>query len=61
MQLSVRTVLENQTLINLVTGLLSPNCGNIFFDGINIHQDLYKFRKQIGYVPQDTFLLMTLS
>ncbi|GAA0121866.1 hypothetical protein UT300018_11820 [Clostridium faecium] len=45
------------TLINLVTGLLSPNCGNIFFDGINIHQDLYKFRKQIGYVPQDTFLL----
>lgn len=45
------------TLINLVTGLLSPNYGNIFFNGINIHQNLYQFRKQVGYVHQDTFLL----
>lgn len=45
------------TLINLVTGLLSPKSGNMFFDGINIHQDLYQFKKQVGYVPQETFLL----
>lgn len=45
------------TLINLVTGLLSPNHGNVFFNGINIHEDLYEFRKQVGYVHQDTFLL----
>lgn len=45
------------TLINLVTGLLIPNCGNVFFNGTNIHQDIYQFRKQVGYVPQDTFLL----
>lgn len=45
------------TLINLVTGLLIPNYGNVFFNGVNIHNDLYEFRKQVGYVHQDTFLL----
>lgn len=45
------------TIINLVTGLLNPNKGNVFFNGVNIHEDLYSFRKQIGYVAQDTFLL----
>lgn len=45
------------TLINLVTGLLIPNYGNIFLSGGNIHNNLYEFRKQVGYVHQDTFLL----
>lgn len=45
------------TLINLVTGLLSPDYGNVFFNGANIHEDLFQFRKQVGYVHQDTFLL----
>lgn len=45
------------TLINLITGLLIPDKGNIFFQGTNIHQFLGNFRKQIGYVHQDTFLL----
>jgi ABC-type bacteriocin/lantibiotic exporter with double-glycine peptidase domain len=45
------------TLINLITGLLTPNKGNIFFNGTNIHQFLDNFRKKLGYVHQDTFLL----
>ncbi|AWZ49978.1 hypothetical protein C3495_14110 (plasmid) [Clostridiaceae bacterium 14S0207] len=45
------------TLINIITGLLVPSSGNIFINGMNIHEDLCKFRAQIGYVPQDTFLL----
>lgn len=45
------------TLINLITGLLVPSRGNVFFDGINIHNDLEQFRSHIGYVPQDTMLL----
>ncbi|WP_392486819.1 peptidase domain-containing ABC transporter [Haloimpatiens sp. FM7315] len=45
------------TLINIITGLLVPNSGNVFINDMNIHEDLCKFRAQIGYVPQDTFLL----
>lgn len=45
------------TLINIIIGLLVPSSGNIFINGMNIHEDLCKFRAQIGYVPQDTFLL----
>lgn len=45
------------TLINLITGLLVPSRGNVFFDGINIHNNLEQFRSHIGYVPQDTMLL----
>lgn len=45
------------TLINLMTGLLFPDDGNIFFCGKNIHESLYQFRSELGYVPQDTFLL----
>lgn len=45
------------TLINLITGLLAPGSGNIFFNGVNIHEDIYQFRQQVGYVPQDIFLL----
>jgi ABC-type bacteriocin/lantibiotic exporter with double-glycine peptidase domain len=45
------------TLINLITGLLVPSRGNVFFDGTNIHNNLEQFRSHIGYVPQDTMLL----
>lgn len=45
------------TLINLMTGLLVPGGGNIFYCGTNIWQDLRQFRGELGYVPQDTFLL----
>ena len=45
------------TLINLMTGLLAPDDGNVFFRGANIQQDLHQFRSELGYVPQDTFLL----
>jgi ABC-type bacteriocin/lantibiotic exporter with double-glycine peptidase domain len=37
------------TLINLVTGLQIPDCGNVFFNAINIHQNLYQFRHLITY------------
>ena len=45
------------TVIDLIIGLMGACKGQILVDGINI-EDLDKgaWRKQIGYVPQDTFL-----
>lgn len=43
------------TLINLITGLLIPDGGNIFFCGVNIHEDIHGYRTQIGYVANDLF------
>jgi ATP-binding cassette subfamily B multidrug efflux pump len=42
---------------NLVTRILEPSQGYLFFDGIETHEiPLEMLRKSIGYVPQDTFL-----
>ncbi len=45
------------TIADLVMGLISPNQGQIFLDGMELTADQMKaWREQIGYVPQDTFL-----
>jgi ATP-binding cassette subfamily B multidrug efflux pump len=42
---------------NLLTRILEPSQGYLFFDGIETHEiPLEVLRKSIGYVPQDTFL-----
>jgi ATP-binding cassette subfamily C protein len=45
------------TLIDLILGLLKPTKGKIFVDGLNIDHNLGDWQKQIGYVPQDIYLL----
>jgi ATP-binding cassette subfamily C protein len=45
------------TIADLVMGLIFPNQGQIFLDGMELTPEETKaWRKQIGYVPQDTFL-----
>ncbi len=44
------------TLINIILGLIEPSKGTIEVDGINISINIENWQKQIGYVPQDTFL-----
>jgi len=42
---------------NLMTRILEPSQGYLFFDGVEIHEiPLEVLRKSIGYIPQDTFL-----
>ena len=43
------------TLINLITGLLKPTSGEIYFDNNNIKN--LSINSLISYVPQDIFLL----
>jgi ABC-type multidrug transport system fused ATPase/permease subunit len=45
------------TLINIISGLLSPSKGKIFIDGILIHDENIKnWQKNIAIVPQTVFL-----
>ena len=46
------------TLVDLVTGLLRPQQGVILIDEVPLGEiDIHAWRRQIGYVPQDTVLL----
>jgi len=46
------------TLVDLVTGLFEPVAGKVLIDGVPLPElDLRKWRRMIGYVPQDTILL----
>lgn len=45
------------TVADLLVGLLSPSAGRILVDGEELSAEtLESWRRQIGYVPQDTFL-----
>jgi len=46
------------TIVDLLLGLLQPQNGTVLIDGLPVNSDLLKsWRKSIGYVPQDPFLL----
>jgi ATP-binding cassette subfamily C protein len=45
------------TLINLLLGILQPTAGEVRVDGEDIHRNLRGWQRNIGYVPQDLFLL----
>jgi len=45
------------TLIDLILGLIKPTKGKILIDDSNLDCNLRDWQKQIGYVPQDIYLL----
>lgn len=46
------------TVVDLITGLLQPQEGELWIDDLQLHQvDRGQWRRMIGYVPQETFLL----
>ena len=45
------------TLIDLILGLIKPTKGKILIDDLNLDYNLRDWQKQIGYVPQDIYLL----
>ncbi|WP_291952560.1 ATP-binding cassette domain-containing protein [Campylobacter sp.] len=45
------------TLVDLIIGLLKPNNGAIFIDGVKLDENnLKSFRSKIGYIPQQIYL-----
>jgi ABC-2 type transport system ATP-binding protein len=49
------------TTVKMLTGLLEPSAGAIFFNGRDIRSDLIGYRKRLGYVPEEPFLYPYLS
>jgi len=45
------------TFIDLINGLLKPSMGKILVDGIDINKKKNDWKKNIGYVGQDIFLI----
>ncbi len=45
------------TLIDILLGLLTPTDGRVLVDGTDIRHDLAAWQRQIGYVPQNIYLL----
>lgn len=45
------------TLINLISGLLILDKGVILVDGKNIFSDIYSWRLNISYIPQNIYLI----
>ena len=46
------------TLLDLILGLIVPNNGKLFVDGLNIDDDekLYAYQSIISHVPQEVFM-----
>lgn len=49
------------TLIRLMTGLLSPDAGEIFYDDINIMDHRVEALRRIGYVPENSPLYADMT
>lgn len=55
-----RTGAGKTTLVQLIPRLFDPSSGEIYIDGINLKKwPTHVLRKNIGFVPQDTFLFST--
>jgi len=49
------------TTVKMLTGLLEPTSGHIFFHGEDVRHDLKSFQRRIGYVPEEPHLYPHLS
>lgn len=49
------------TTIRMLTGLLAPSSGEIFFDGRSIADNPLAYRARFGYVPEEPYLYGHLS
>jgi ABC-2 type transport system ATP-binding protein len=49
------------TTMKMITGLLEPTFGEIFFDGASTFADPIAFKRRMGYVPEEPYLYHHLS
>jgi ABC-type multidrug transport system fused ATPase/permease subunit len=45
------------TLIDLILGLFAPTSGRILVDGCDLQDDIAGWQRNIGYIPQDIYLM----
>lgn len=49
------------TTLWILTGLLQPTEGQVYFQGRKIKKDLYSYKKRIGYVPEEAGIYPYMS
>jgi ABC-2 type transport system ATP-binding protein len=49
------------TTVAILTGLLKPSAGSVFYHGADVSNDLVEFRRHVGYVPEEPHLYPFLS
>jgi ABC-2 type transport system ATP-binding protein len=49
------------TTVNMLSGLLQPTVGDIFFQGVRIRDDLTGYKRRLGYVPEIPHIYSYLS
>jgi ABC-2 type transport system ATP-binding protein len=49
------------TTVKIITGILQPSGGNVFFEGKDIREDMTAFRASFGYVPEEAHVYTHLS
>src|ERR1700736_2965863 len=49
------------TTVNMLTGLLEPTRGHIYFHGRDIRDNLIEYKRAIGYVPEVPYIYPHLS
>lgn len=49
------------TTVKMLTGLLEPTEGHIYFEGQDLRQNLLNYRKRLGYVPEEALLYPYLT
>lgn len=49
------------TTVKMLTGLLEPSSGEVFFHGRRIDDDLVAYKRRLGYVPEEPHLYPHLS
>src|ERR1035441_7736790 len=49
------------TTVKMLTGLIEPSEGQIFYRGRSVHEDFTAFQRRVGYVPEEAHLYPHLS
>jgi ABC-2 type transport system ATP-binding protein len=49
------------TTVKILTGLIEPSEGEIFFKGVDVRKDFISFQRHLGYVPEEAHLYPHLS
>jgi len=49
------------TTVKIITGLLQPNSGQVYFEGASIRTNLKAYRAAFGYVPEEAHVYTHLS
>jgi len=47
--------ISKTTIVDLILGLLEPDEGEILVDGINIHDSISAWQRNVGYIPQSIY------